>query len=173
MSTAKQSRIVVGVSGSLASLRALRWAAQEAIRREARLEIVLAWQPQQPAYYAVQVSHADRAQQQETANRRLGLILGNVANAELPDQLTADVVEGLAERVLAERSAGAVMLVLGSTSSPALSGRSIGPVIRSCLSRAACTVVVVGPEEGASDDEPWRYEHSRGMPVACGAFRSR
>ncbi len=164
MTTAGQARIVVGVNGSRASLRALRWAAREAIRREAGLEIVLAWQPQQLAYYAVEVSHADHDQQRAAADRRLTDLLA-AADAELPDRVTANVVEGLAERVLPERSVGAVMLVLGSTSSPTLSGRSIGPVIRSCLSRAACTVVVVGPEQGASDDPPMAAEGSRQRAV--------
>jgi nucleotide-binding universal stress UspA family protein len=163
--TEGQPRILVGVSGSTASLRALRWAAHEAVRRGARLEIVLAWQPEQPAYYAVEVSHADHRQQHDAAERLLAASLRSVADAELPDSLTADVIEGLAERVLPERSGGAAMLVLGSTSSPTPYGRSIGPVIRSCLCRAACTVVIVGPElgpeQGTGDYEPPSGRHSR------------
>jgi nucleotide-binding universal stress UspA family protein len=189
MATAEQPRILVGVSGSRASLRALRWAAREASRREARLEVILAWQPQQPAYYAFQVGHANYGQQQVAADRKLADILRNVANAELPESLAADVVEGLAGRVLAERSVGAVMLVLGSTSSPTPSGRSIGPVIRCCLSRAACPVVVVGPGQVAGDDgaptddgrraylgdlrraRPGRLQPRRGTPVPAGRLR--
>jgi nucleotide-binding universal stress UspA family protein len=159
--TASQSTMVVGVSGSRASLRALRWAAQEASRREAGLEIVLAWQPQQTASYAVQVGRADHRQEQEAACRKLAAILSSIIDGELPDSLTANVVEGLAERVLAERSVGTAMLVLGSTSSPTLSGRSIGPVIRSCISRAVCPVVVVGPEQEASDGGKWPGEGPR------------
>jgi nucleotide-binding universal stress UspA family protein len=151
MTIARQQNIVVGVSGSRASLRALRWAAAEAIRREARLEIVLAWRPEQPAYYAVQVGRADHGQQEQVADRKLGAILRGAVDAVLPASLAADVVEGPAERVLAERSSGAVMLVLGSTSAPTPAGRSIGPVIRGCLSRAACPVVVIGPEHDADD----------------------
>jgi nucleotide-binding universal stress UspA family protein len=148
--TASRPTIVVGVSGSGASLRALGWAAQEASRREAGLEIILAWQPQQTACYAVQVGRADHRQQQEAAGRKLAAILSSIVDGKLPDSLTANVVEGPAERVLAGRSVGAAMLVLGSTSSPTLSDGSIGPVIRSCLSRAACPVVVVGPGQGAA-----------------------
>jgi nucleotide-binding universal stress UspA family protein len=188
MATAERPRILVGVSGSRASLRALRWAAQEASRREARLEIILAWQPQQPAYYASQVGHANHGQQQVAADRKLAGILRSVANAELPESLAADVVEGLPERVLAERSVGAVMLVLGSTSFPTPSGRSIGPVTRCCLGRAACPVVVVGPEQVAGDDgppdegpraylgdlrraRPGRLQPHRGAPAPAGQLR--
>ncbi len=150
MTFARQPRVVVGVSGSRASLRALRWAAREASGRRASLEVVAAWQSQEPAFYAVKASRADHGQQQDAAARRLAAILRSV-DPELPDSVTTHVVEGPAERVLAERSAGAAMLVLGSSSLP---GRSIGPVIRSCLGLAACPIVVVGAEQGASDDPP-------------------
>ncbi len=150
MTTARQPRIVVGVDGSEASLRALRWAAREASGRGVPLEVVLAWQLEEPACYAVKASRTDHREQQEAADRKLAAILRSV-DPELPDRFTTDVIEGLAGRVLAERSAGAAMLVLGSTSLP---GRSIGPVIRSCLGRASCPVVVVGPEQGAADDRP-------------------
>jgi len=58
----------------------------------------------------------------------------------------------VAERVLVDLSAGADLLVLGSASG-LTDGRSIGPVIRGCLSRAHCPVVVVGPE-GPPGSEP-------------------
>ena len=44
--------IVAGVSGSPASARALRWAADEAKRRHGRLKVVLACRIQQRAFYA-------------------------------------------------------------------------------------------------------------------------
>ena len=187
--TERQPRILAGVSGSTASLRALRWAAREAARRAARLEIILAWQPEQPAYYAVQASHADHRQQHDAAKRLLAASLSSAADAGLPDSLTTHVIEGPAGRVLPDRSAGAIMLVLGSTSSPTPSGRSTGPVTRSCLSRAACPVVIVGPEQGAGDDgappdddrraylgdlrraRPGRLQPRRGTPVPAGRLR--
>jgi nucleotide-binding universal stress UspA family protein len=44
----KQSRIVVGVDGSPASLHALHWAAAEAARRDAGLDVVHAWMTPYP-----------------------------------------------------------------------------------------------------------------------------
>jgi nucleotide-binding universal stress UspA family protein len=59
------------------------------------------------------------------------------------DGTEAELVEGVAGRTLAGRSAGADLLVLGSASPSTSTGRSIGPAIRACLSRAHCPVVVV------------------------------
>jgi len=138
--------IVVGVSGSRASARALRWAAEEARRRGARLVVVRAWLPAQAAFYVGQTQHdADHGRQEAT--RELGAALRATFGEKLPPGVQTEVTEGMAERVLVERSAGADMLVLGSTSAPIVVGRAIGAVIRSCLSRAHCPVVVIGPEE--------------------------
>jgi nucleotide-binding universal stress UspA family protein len=74
-----------------------------------------------------------------------------------PDYLITEVVEAQPERALAARSAGTDLLVLGSQSAHGHAGRSLGPVIRTCLSRAHCPVVVVGPEGlsgGAAQPNP-------------------
>jgi nucleotide-binding universal stress UspA family protein len=63
---------------------------------------------------------------------------------ELPAEISAEVVQGAAERVLIRQSAEADLLVLGSPAPPAPAGRSVGSVIRACLHRAQCPVVVVG-----------------------------
>jgi nucleotide-binding universal stress UspA family protein len=58
-------------------------------------------------------------------------------------QIRTEVVEGLAARVLLERCTDADMLVLGSASDTAGALRSPGPVIRACVRRAPCPVVVI------------------------------
>lgn len=138
--------IVVGASDSRASRRALEWAADEARRRGARLVVVRAWLPTQAAFYAAHTGQRDAGHERQAATWELASTLHEVFGGRLPASLYTEVIEGMAERVLVDRSAGADLLVLGSTSSPCLSGRSIGPVIRSCLSRAHCPVVVIGPE---------------------------
>jgi nucleotide-binding universal stress UspA family protein len=137
---------VVGVSGSAASAAALRWAADEAQRRGARLIAVRAWLPAQPAFYAVHADPHDADHECHAASAELAATLRAVFGAKPPSGLFTEVTEGMPERVLAERSAGADMLVLGSTSAPSPAGRSVGPVIRSCLSRAHCPVVIIRPE---------------------------
>ena len=125
MNETTQPEIVVGVSGSRASVAALRWAADEALRRQARLSVVCAW------------DHRLRP-------------------AVPPDGIEAELAQGVPERVLIDRSAIAALLVLGAARPQDAHGLSVGPVLRACLSRACCPVVVVsataGPDAGQRPD---------------------
>lgn len=152
MTTIPQPRILVGVSGSRASENALRWAAQQAGGRSAQLEVVLCWQPQQLAYYAARTT-GDHDQQRQAANRRLTGVLQAAFDQEPPADLTTDVIEGLAERTLVDRSVGTDLLVLGSSSSPSRANQSVGAVIRGCLRRGHCPVVVVGSGGRSGDHD--------------------
>jgi nucleotide-binding universal stress UspA family protein len=58
-------------------------------------------------------------------------------------EVHVEEVDGLAARVLLDRCAGADMLVLGTSSDVPGALRSAGPVIRACLRRAPCPVVVI------------------------------
>ena len=132
------STILVGVSGSPASRSALRWAADEARRRECRLRVVLVWQREMAASYAQQADRRDRTKCREQA----WSVLTESVRAELgpgPWRGTAvEAVEGRTEQALVAASEDAELLVLGS-GQPAL----IGPVVRTCLANAHCPVVVV------------------------------
>lgn len=86
------------------------------------------------------------AQQRSAAGESLATALHAAFGPEIPDHVTAEVAEGVAERVLADRSAGAGLLVLGCAAPPAAAARSVGPVVRNCLSRAHCPVVVISPD---------------------------
>jgi nucleotide-binding universal stress UspA family protein len=147
----EQRPIVVGVSGSRASAVALRWAADEAVRRRRPLHVVLIWSPEHRASYAPALHPEDSRQSMLRAGRVLATALDAVLGPTPQGDVTTEIAEGTPERALVERSASAEMLVLGSASAPALAARSIGPVIRTCLGHAHCPVVVVGPEEG---DQP-------------------
>jgi nucleotide-binding universal stress UspA family protein len=72
-------------------------------------------------------------------------------------------VHGLAARVLLDRCAGADMLVLGTSSDVPGALRSAGPVIRACLRRAPCPVVVIG----AAQDPMQRREPAAGAAQAA------
>jgi len=152
--------ILVGVSGSQASEAALSWAAAESRQRGARLVAIRCWEPGRLAYYAINGPIADAAHQRQAATWELATSLHTVFGGRLPADLYTELIEGMAERVLVDRSAGADLLVLGATTSPGVSGRSIGPVIRSCLIRAHCPVVVIGPE-GASAGPASQHRASR------------
>jgi nucleotide-binding universal stress UspA family protein len=133
--------IVVGVSGSEASAAALRWAADEARSRHATLRVVRSWDAEFTAPYAAG-RHLTRGQQREAARAELSAQVRTALGSPCPAGVAAELAEGLAERTLVDRSAGAALLVLGSASPAAGTGRSIGPVVRACLRRAQCPVVV-------------------------------
>jgi nucleotide-binding universal stress UspA family protein len=149
MSAVEQPAIVVGVSGSPASVRALRWAFDEAQRLQARLRITLIWNIEQRAFYAPAISADDYERRQESAAARLAATVRAVLGSFPQDSVITEIAQGLPERAMVERSSGADLLVLGSASG-LVSGRAIGPVIRACLSNAHCPVVVVGPEGSGS-----------------------
>jgi nucleotide-binding universal stress UspA family protein len=144
--------VVVGVSGSAASADALRWAADEAGRRHDTLRVVRSWSAEPRAFYAHPASGPQAAAlQHRQASEGLAATLRAVLGSQRLDNVSSEVVEGMAERVLVDQSAGADLLVLGSATG-LMAGRSIGPVIRGCLSRAHCPVVVVGAEGPPSRD---------------------
>lgn len=149
MSDDRQQLIVVGVSGSPASADALSWAAEEARLRSARLHVVRVWDPARHAAPYAAVGTAPTGEE-ELASARDGLTAAMRAEfgPVTPDGVTAELAEGVPERALVDRSAGASLLVLGVTSPAWLAGRSAGPAVRACLARARCPVVVIGDANG-------------------------
>jgi len=155
--------VVVGVSGSAASASALRWAADEADRRHDTLRVVRSWSAEPHAFYAHPPSSPQEAAlQHRQASEGLTTTLRAVLGSRRRDNVSSEVVEGMAERVLVDQSAGADLLVLGSATG-LMAGRSIGPVIRGCLSRAHCPVVVVGPEGPPSRDPDYPGRITAGL----------
>jgi len=158
--TRRAATVVVGVSGSRASVAALHWAIDEAQRRHAWLRIVRCWSPEQRAPYAPVDGQLTRTWQHEAARRALVTLVRAEFGTEPPAWVTAELAQGMAERNLVDRSAGADLLVLGSASPLTAAGRSIGPVIRACLSRAECPVVVCAADQPAERTGPARAEAS-------------
>lgn len=142
-----QSAIVVGVDGTRASLAALRWAADEARQRGSRLCVVRAWDPQFIAPYAPPAGDQARADEYTETAAGLDAQMAAVFGPQPPAGVSSELTQGTAERVLVDWSAGANLLVLGEAAPPPLAGRAIGSVIRACLRRAFCPVVVVSAEE--------------------------
>ena len=141
MNARKRPTILVGVSGSPASAAALRWADEEAQRRDSELRIVLIWHPEQRAFYARPSRRNEPYGSHEQAEHSLAETVRAVLGQGRQSHARAEVVEGVAERELVAASAAADLLVLGAGS-----GGSIGPVVRTCLTHALCPVVVVTPE---------------------------
>jgi nucleotide-binding universal stress UspA family protein len=146
LKSTRQQCIVVGIgSGSQEALTALRWAADEAQLRRCRLHIVRVWDPAiHAAFYAGADQLPTGEEHESTVREHFAATVRTVFGPRLPENVTTELAEGVPERILIGRSNRADLLVLGESSSRSAAGRSAGPVIRSCLAHARCTVVVAG-----------------------------
>jgi nucleotide-binding universal stress UspA family protein len=141
-------RIVVGVSGSPASQAALSWAAREARLRNAALHVVHTWDPVPHRAPYAQPSSQTREQQRQTAHGRLADVLRGAFGPATPQWVTAELAEGVPERVLVQRSGGTGLLVIGATTLADPLGRPAGPVVRACVTHAHCPLVIIGVTAG-------------------------
>jgi len=166
MSVPAVQRIVVGVDGSAESAAALRWACREAALRGAEVHAVHVREANchSLASYAVPASPSAEDEVEEIWSSAQAEHGGSV-------EIRTEVADGLAARVLLDRCAGADMLILGTVSDVPGASRSAGPVIRACLRRAPCPVVVIS---AAQDPVPRREPPVRPgdarvpMPVGAG-----
>lgn len=144
MTTATRPTVLVGVDGSDPSRQALRWALGAARLWHADLEVVtvwasttmLGWERYGPAFPAAW----DPAQ---AAEKTVTEVLDEVCGGERPPGTRVSVVEGHAAGVLADRSADAALLVVGSRGHGGFAGLLLGSVSTYLSAHAACPVVVV------------------------------
>jgi nucleotide-binding universal stress UspA family protein len=142
MSVPAVRRVVVGVDGSVESVAALRWACREASLRGAEVHAVHVREEHCHSLASYAVNALSTADDVSTG---IDDFVRSVRADQAPGvEIRVEEVDGLAGRVLLDRSAGADMLVLGTSSDVPGALRSAGPVIRACLRRAACPVVVIG-----------------------------
>lgn len=134
-------RIVVGVDGSPASRRALRWAADQARRTGATLEVVTAWE--YPTSYGWVPPYPPDFDPAGDARKALEDTVADVLG-EHPDLSVELVVrEGHAAPVLVETAKGASMLVVGSRGHGGFAGLLLGSVSEHCARHAPCPVTVM------------------------------
>jgi nucleotide-binding universal stress UspA family protein len=163
MSVPAVRRVVVGVDGSVESVAALRWACREASLRGAEVHAVHVREEQchsLPGYAAP-------GQSVDDVSIDIDDLVRSVQADHAPGvQVLVEEVDGLAARVLLDRCVGADMLVLGSSSDVPGALRSAGPVIRACLRRAPCPVVVIS---AAQDPMQHREPAEARVKVPVGA----
>jgi nucleotide-binding universal stress UspA family protein len=146
----ERARIVVGVDGSAGSREALRFALQDAARRDGRVEVV--WAFQEPDWYTlvdgemalpnndeVKASLEDQAQQLvREVLREQGAAL-----AAVPVEVIA--APGAPGQVLVEQARGAELLVLGHRGRGGVASVVLGSVGLYCVFHAPCTMTIVRP----------------------------
>jgi nucleotide-binding universal stress UspA family protein len=138
-------RLVVGVDGSEGSQTALEWAAAEAGRTGAVIEIHAAYSP---GYAFLTPSDVQRVLQEmiENATSHISSIA--------PDLMTKGIAhEGPPGAALVDASYGANLLIVGSRGLGGFAGLLLGSVSQQCVLHAHCPVLVVRPAEERPDRE--------------------
>lgn len=137
--------IVVGVDGSRAAGRALRWALDEARRREAPVTVVHAFQPDIDPPRLVAMPDSRRARLVEDARRAAAPVLDDALDAVDTAGVDVDRVlrPGVPSEVLLSASGRDRLLVVGTHGRGALGRLVFGSVSHQCLHHADGVVVVV------------------------------
>ena len=149
--------IVVGIDGSPASKAGLRWAAEEAALRAARLVVIHAWSFVPPAPLAEPglvpmpaIDYAGTIEAERNAVvEELDAEFAEVFPGGVPASVERKLVEGDAGEALEDASRDADLVVVGSRGRSGIAAALLGSVSRHVLDKAACPVVVVK----APDDE--------------------
>jgi nucleotide-binding universal stress UspA family protein len=159
---ASRPRVLVGLDDSDAAQAALTRAVVLADELGAEVEAVVAVQPQ--VYWSEVDVIAPLADVQE---RALARAQDQVAQVPAGSRVSVLAAEGPAGAVLAERSAGAALLVVGSRSRSRLPGMLLGSVALHCVVHAQCPVMVVHPESAVrrSAGTPVVDASGRGAPI--------
>ncbi len=151
MDSDRERRVVVGIDGSAESLTALRWALKEAVRLEARVEVVHSYLPQTLTDFGFSKPHELHAASVIMVENEV-----RAALREMPEtpEVEQSSLPGGPAKVLLERAEDASMLVLGVHGHTEVRDLILGRVASACLRHARCTVVIVGSDQKVDRHEP-------------------
>lgn len=137
--------IVVGTDGSAEALRAVEWAAREAVLRSADLRIVSAAEMLPRMTVSAQAGGIETVATHLSQQRDLALAAAASAAAATAPELPAETVplDGPPAQAVTGSGSGALMLVVGSKGSSAFAAMTLGSVSRYAAVSAPCPVVVV------------------------------
>lgn len=140
--------VLVGLDGSAASRRAVRWAAQAAglRHRPLRMMTVFRW-PVESYTVAPRAEMPDEAGVRDQVREMLDGEVRAVRAAHPDLDVRGDFVDGTPAKVLVEQSAGATLTVLGQRGEGGLTGLLLGSVATQVATHASGPVVVVPDEE--------------------------
>jgi nucleotide-binding universal stress UspA family protein len=133
--------LVVGVDGSVASERALRWALVHATRTGATVDIVAAWHWR--PIYGTLIAATTAESVREWTERVVGEMVADARATHPGVPVTATLVEGDAADVLTHAALDGDLIVLGSHHHGRVHHAVLGSTIDACVGRAPCPVVVV------------------------------
>jgi nucleotide-binding universal stress UspA family protein len=144
--------IVVGIDGSECALKAVRWAAAEAVRRNVPLRVVTAFAWNQGQIFGgVGLGAGYREIMLDEARKQLAAAVA-VAEERAGVRAEPQLIVGFPIPVLREESRHAQMVVLGDRGHGGVSGLLVGSVALAMASRAACPVVLVRDDDAPVDD---------------------
>ena len=144
--------IVAATDGSEESLRAVVWAAREAVLRGAPLRIVSAAEllPRMVGGHAMSNYDAVADTIRQHRDQALAAATERVAQTAPGLIVDADHLEGSPAEAVTSAGSGALMLVTGSRGAGAFAAMVLGSVSRYAATHAACPVVVVREDAGAA-----------------------
>jgi nucleotide-binding universal stress UspA family protein len=137
--------IVAATDGSEESLRAVDWAAREAVLRGAPLRIVSATAllPRMVAGHAMSGYDTVADTIREHRDQALAAATERATQASPGLLVDADRMDGSPAEAVTEAGSGALMLVVGSRGNGTFAALILGSVSRYAATHAACPVVVV------------------------------
>jgi nucleotide-binding universal stress UspA family protein len=148
--------VLVGVDGSASALAATRWAAREAVRRQAPLRLVYAfgWMPVHDADDPVQVVPKTHDELLRGAEDTLAAALAAAVGAAPGAVVTSEVVKGNPAALMVELSAEAQLVVVGHRGLGGFAELLLGSVGAALSAHSDCPVVVVRAEPDPPSEGP-------------------
>lgn len=136
--------VVVGIDGSVTSVRALDFAVEEASLRGADLVAVHTWRPRaMPGPAAMMPMAFDPPPISGDERRVLAESLAGIADRYPDVRVHREAVAGAAAKVLADWSYRAQLVVVGDRGHGGFTGLLIGSVSQHLIHHAACPVAVI------------------------------
>ena len=149
-------RVVVGVDGSATSALALRWAAHEAARRGARLDVFNAWTVPEIVVPTGVAFLGDAAALQQASRTLLDDMVGALEDDldGKPPDLELHAVDSAPAAALVEAGRRADVLVVGARGLGGFRGLLLGSVSQQCAHHAPCPTIVVHDTSAAPAATP-------------------
>lgn len=145
--------VVVGVDGSEESMRAVEWAAMEAVRHKVPLRIVSApaMPPRMRVFDTAPPTVADAVRGASCRALAEAITRSAEVTSELP--IDTELLTGRPALAVTDSGKGALMLVVGARGAGGFAAMLLGSVSRYSAMHASCPVVVVREETRAVSRE--------------------